>query len=259
MVTVIVMSDAIKIISLNIERDQHYDTALPFLKSEKADIVCLQEILDRDVERFKKELEMDSVYISVAKADKGRNTEELAREGIETGTAIFTRLPILDSSIQYFYGTEDVVPSVTDPILPGRFDHSRGVFLHVKVSKGDASCTIGTTHFTWTPDGGASEAQRMDIKKLMEILDKYPEIVFCGDFNAPRGGEIWGIMASKYTDNIPPKYLVSMDPNLHLVKNIPLLVDGLFSTPEYKISEVRLVEGVSDHKAIVGLIQKHGF
>ena len=35
-----------------------------------------------------------------------------------------------------------------------------------------------------------------------------------------------------------------------------VMVDGLFSTPEYTVTDVRLVEGVSDHKAVVGYIGK---
>ena len=34
------------------------------------------------------------------------------------------------------------------------------------------------------------------------------------------------------------------------------MVDGFFTTPGYLASSVRLVEGVRDHKAIVGTLEK---
>lgn len=251
-------SECIKLISLNIERDLHYDTTLPFLKREAADVVCLQEVLDRDVERFKKELYMDGAYVSVAKADKGRHTEALAREGRETGTALFSRLPLSDIRADYFYGTPDVVPRVSDLLPQGRHDHGRGVFLSARVKTENAFYTIGTTHFTWTPDGSASEGQRKDIQILLALLAQFPDIVFCGDFNAPRGGEIWTKLAERYTDNIPVGYTTSIDQDLHLVKGIMHVVDGLFCTPEYRCTETRLHCGISDHCAVASFIERVG-
>lgn len=51
-----------KLISLNIENNLHHKTVLAFLKKEKADVVCLQELLEEDFEFFKKELNLDGVY-----------------------------------------------------------------------------------------------------------------------------------------------------------------------------------------------------
>lgn len=34
----------LKLITLNIEMDKHYSRFLPFLDSEKADVICLQEV-----------------------------------------------------------------------------------------------------------------------------------------------------------------------------------------------------------------------
>ncbi len=38
-----------KLISINIEINRHYDTVLNFLKKEKPDVVCLQEVLEDDL------------------------------------------------------------------------------------------------------------------------------------------------------------------------------------------------------------------
>ena len=116
--------------------------------------------------------------------------------------------------------------------------------------------SISTTHFTWTPDGDANEYQRKDLENLMKILDGYKSFVLAGDFNAPRGREIFSAIAAKYKDNIPLEYVSSIDSNLHRAPGLKLMVDGLFSTPDYKVEDAELVCGVSDHCAIVAKISK---
>lgn len=247
---------ALKLISLNIERDLHYGTVLPFLCAEKADIVCLQEVLDHDVPRFERELGMRGFFAVTGYADRGRNTLELAKQGVTNGSAIFTLLPVHAFQELLYYGTPDRVPSVKDPLPPGRFDHSRGALLVADVEKEGKHFRIATTHFTWTPDGEASDAQREDMKRMIGLCESMPDLVLCGDFNMPRGREMWEKFALRYKDNIPLCYESSMDPKLHLKKGLSVMVDGLFTTPEYRASDVQLVEGVSDHKAVVGYIER---
>jgi endonuclease/exonuclease/phosphatase family metal-dependent hydrolase len=93
------------------------------------------------------------------------------------------------------------------------------------------------------------------MKNLLALLAKTPELILCGDFNAPRGGEIFKMLADKYKDNIPPEYDSSLDTELHRIGKIKkLMVDGLFTTSAYIVSDVKLSEGVSDHKAVTAII-----
>lgn len=248
------MARGIKLISLNIERDQHYETALPFLRREQADVVCLMEILDRDVLRFKRELGMDCLFAPTAVADRGRGTEAFAKAGVRMGTALFSRLPLAERRVLYYYGKAEHIPSVKDAVPSDRHESYNGILLVARAKSADVSFTVGTTHFTWTPDGSVSEGQRKDMQKLLALLAQFPDIVFCGDFNAPRGKEIWEMLAARYVDNIPPEYKTSIDQNLHAAAGIQYVVDGLFSTPHYQCSDTRLVCGVSDHCAIVSNI-----
>lgn len=250
------MRHEIKLISLNIERDQHYGTALPFLRRESPDVVCLMEALDRDMERFKRELRMDGFFAPVGVADRGRGTEMFSRARIRMGTALFSRLPCTDRHTLYYAGTPEHVPSIKDPVPPDRHEAFNGVLLVTRVQSGGASFTVGATHFTWTPDGSTSEGQRSDVERFLALLAQFPDIVFCGDFNAPRGREIWGRIAARYHDNIPLEYTTSIDQNLHLVKGIMHVVDGLFSTPEYRCVGTHYECGVSDHCAIVSTIER---
>lgn len=130
------------------------------------------------------------------------------------------------------------------------------------VRQGGTSYRIGTTHFIWTPDGQPDEHQRQDLKSLFVALKAQDDMVFCGDFNAPRGGEIFSELAKRYTDNIPQHYTGSIDVSLHRAGQIDaerlghLMVDGLFTTPGYVATDVRLQFGVSDHAAVVATITK---
>ncbi len=243
----------LKLISLNIEIDRHPDTVLPFLRKENPDVACLQEVLEKDVPVFETALGMKSYFAPVSIVDlkyfEGKlvTDEELVKKGPQ-GIAFFTRLPVREGGVEYYHGNPKEVTRHS-------VDYSR-CFLWREVEKEDTVFTIGTTHFTWTPDGSASAEQRQDAKSLLAILQRFPDIVFCGDFNAPRGDEIWNLFAERYHDNIPLEYVSSIDPELHRVKGLKRLVDGLFTTPSYRTSEVKLVGGVSDHMAVVGLLEK---
>ncbi len=229
------------------EMHRHLDTVLSFLKTERPDIICLQEVLERDFSRFERELEMKGRFEPMALLASPRFESEV--RGLPFGLAILSRYPT-EYRTDYYFGAPGKLP------LCIKGDEDNRILLSATVLVNGQAFRVGTTHFTWTPDGNASEAQRADIVHLLAVLDAFPDIIFCGDFNAPRGREIWKKIAARYKDNIPPDYTSSVDPLLHRAKDIEVMVDGLFSTPEYLISDVRLVEGVSDHKAIVGLIER---
>jgi endonuclease/exonuclease/phosphatase family metal-dependent hydrolase len=103
--------------------------------------------------------------------------------------------------------------------------------------------------------GDVTEKQTQDLKALLAILEKIPEFVLTGDFNAPRGRETGDTIAAKYKDNIPEHYTSSIDP-MHRAGELPYVVDGIFTTPQYLASNVELHLGVSDHKAVTATIAK---
>lgn len=245
-------AERIKLISLNIERDWHYDRVLPFLKMEQPDVVCLQEVLDRDVERFKRELRMSGIFAPGAIANKGRGTQSLAKARVCDGNAIFTSLPVLDACERKYCGCSDSATVSPESI------HWHKLLLAVRLRKGENTFTVATTHFTWTPDGQPDDAQRRDLKALLRALEQFPDIVLCGDFNAPRGREIWTALAARYRDNIPSEYTTSLDQKLHMTPGLRYVVDGLFTTPYYRCSQTRLQCNVSDHCAIVSIIERIG-
>lgn len=243
----------IKFASVNIEHDLHNISVLKFLKDIRPDVFCLQELLKVDIPMFESELGLKCIFAPMAETPVVKG--DLSSPTTLIGVGIFSSLPIKNSNTHYYFGDSNAIP-------PFYRDPKTGVLLTNKVLleaqiifEGEIY-TFATTHFTWTPDGNANNDQRIDLGNLFKVLDSIPEFVLAGDFNAPRGREIFAKIEDKYKDNIPKHYSTSIDKNLHRAGDLQLMVDGLFSTPIYDISEVELCEGVSDHMAIKALVFK---
>ena len=221
-----------KIISLNIEGHKHIDRFVPYIQKQKADIVCMQEVFESDMDTYRKAFGMEGIFAQMTEREK--------RPGVvdASGVALFTKGPLENVQQTYYVGDEHTL-------------HSR-VLLH-----GDFhNIHIGTTHFTWSPNGEADDLQRAHMQLFLQKLSKIPEIIFCGDLNAPRGKEIFAALEEKYIDHIPKQYITSLDQELHRAGPLSYMVDGLFSTPEYETKGVQLVCRVSDQCAIVGEVAR---
>lgn len=238
----------LKLISVNIERSKHLDRVIPFLKQEDADVVCLQEVMEYDLPRFESALGMKSTFVG---------TTRLSGEGTPgvVGIGMLSRLPIRSQAIHHYAGTPGVIIDSDPTSVATRHETENRAVLAYDVENAGERYRIATTHFTWTPDGAPNDFQRADMQGLLRILDGLEGFVLCGDFNAPRGGEMFALLASRYADNIPLEYTSSIDGLLHRAGPLPVMVDGLFTTPDYIASDVRLVSGVSDHCAIVATIR----
>ncbi len=248
------MKKKIKLISLNIELDRHLDLVEKFLRKERPDVVCLQEVIESDFPKLVVELDMAGVFAAM-----GRYGVETEKGNRVLGVGLISKLPMKDIRSVYYHGEEVSARNVLVKKQEDAQNYCR-VLVSGKVQKDEVEFVVGTTHFTWAPDGQANDFQREHIRKLLSVLSHISEIVFCGDFNAPRGGEIFDAIAKHYKDHIPKHYTTSIDMGLHRfgakLKGKPLMVDGLFSTPHYEIRNVRLQDGVSDHCAIVAEISK---
>jgi len=130
------------------------------------------------------------------------------------------------------------------------------VLLWTTVEKDGQEFTFVTTHFIWTPNGDPSDLQHESLAKLWPILNTLPPYILSGDLNAPRGRAIFDEIATRLHDNIPADVTTSIDGTLHKAGKLELMVDGLFSTPEYKLSNVRVEGNVSDHKALVAEVER---
>ncbi len=244
-----------KIISINIERDLHTDTVLPFLKNEGPEVVCMQELFEDQVDFYKKELEMECFYKPMNLWDSSIRCKE--NKGVRKfGIAIFAK-DIKESNSEYIVGDENNlnvhIPSTR---VEDRNNVNTLVMWAKILSLNGKEYNIASTHFTWTYEGVSTPFQIEDAKKLINILDNnLKEFILIGDTNAPRGRTTFEMIASHFKDNIPKEYKTSIDQNLHRVKGLFNMVDCFFTKGDIKVENVKLVDGVSDHMAVVGEVE----
>jgi exonuclease III len=245
---------SLKLISLNIEGHTHLDRLIPFIQAEKPDIFCAQEVFEVDLPFFAEQFGLKVVGFEPMANLNEVNTHNAHALGI-WGVAQFSNLEVKQTSAHtYFYAREDRgLPDFMGEVNPNSMN--RVVLMSTFVAEGK-EYTVGTTHFTWSTKGQTTPEQIRDYQSLQTHLDTFSELVICGDFNAPRGNPLFGMVASRYHDNIPAEYQTSIDGQYHKAGHLQLMVDGLFSTPQYLIENVRLQDGVSDHQAIVSHLSK---
>ena len=247
----------IKLVSLNIERDKHLQRVIPFIQSEKPDILCLQEVCQKDLVHFQKL--MGSQYhfspSGIHTVDGATNVE---------GEAVFSRLPATQWFAEQYAGPDTLTEHNDEMSTREKNEYVKRTITGCEIQSGTSVFRIATTHFTWTPDGLPDAYQREDVRNMLDATTRMGEMILCGDFNAPRGGEIFAFINTHYHDAIPPQYKTSIDVSLHRMGKerpeqlVDKMVDGLFMTHGYKASGVRLESGVSDHCAVVAKIHITG-
>ena len=238
----------IKLVCSNIERSKHLDTIPPFVEYERPDVWCVQEVVERDIPMLARSFGSDPIEYAPMLRHRKEEGDPV------TGVAVFSRLPVAAHDSAYYVGVREHLPDHDE--TPDRGNTMNCALAWADIQQGNDVYRIGTTHFTWSEGGWPTDLQRRNVSLLLKTLKPMEEIVFCGDFNAPRGRETFATIAANYKDNIPAEYTTSIDKDLHRAGDLQLMVDGLFSTPGYAISDVKLHSGVSDHLAITAMISK---
>lgn len=241
-----------KIISINIERDLHTETVVPFLKNEKPDIVCIQEIFEDQLSYYEKELGMGYFFKPMAFWDSSKGCKE-NKGPRKFGIAIFTK-KIKEINYKYIVGEEDNLNIHVSSTSVEKRNNANILVIWAKVIvENGKEYNIANTHFTWTYEVIATSFQIEDAKKLINILDSnLDEFILVGDTNAPRGRATFDMIADKFKDNIPMEYKTSIDQNLHRVKGLMYMIDCFFTKGDIDVKNVKLVDGISDHMAVVG-------
>jgi endonuclease/exonuclease/phosphatase family metal-dependent hydrolase len=229
-----------KLFSCNIEGSTHLQRLEPFVREYRPDVSCLQEVFESDLGKLSDWLGTNYHFTPLVKTDE---TPYPSMKGSGYwGIAVFVRGQATTFAEQYYVGDRTHIPNY----VHGEPNSSFKALIEAKV---DAYNFI-TTHFTWTAGGSVSDRQRQDLALLLPLLKEREPLIFCGDLNAPRGKWTFEEISKRYTDNIPAEYTSSIDPVLHRAAPLEFMVDALFSTPEYRLENVKLNQGVSDHMAI---------
>lgn len=238
----------IKILTLNIEGEKHLTEIQALVKTEKPDIICFQEIFEKDFHQFRDNLKISGLFQPTI------DVNAPGRPGYqERGIMGVAMLGSLKGEFQGSYYFKRRSKSV--PLYSGLPNAGHRVLVWQTINTPKENLTVATTHFTWSKGGKTTKKQRKELCSLFKLLDKVKPDILCGDFNAPRGGAIFAALSKRYTDNIPQSTTSTIDSLLHYShKKIDLVVDGFFTKPMCKVTRIRLIDGVSDHKAIIGTV-----
>lgn len=250
----------LKLIQVNIEGSKHWDKVLPFLESEQADVLCLQEVFDYELEKLEA-MGYQTVFAPISTKPRGLiDGNSPAPEGI----ALCSKIPFRWHDISAYYDAPhgyELQPQDGGDKRP--YTNQQVVAMAIETE--EQEYVLATTHFTWTPDGSASPDQDTDLISLLNYLDRFPALILTGDFNAPRGfNRVYDQLARRYQDQVPTSITSTIDVDLHRNGHIPkerarmeqFVVDYIFSTPDYLVEDIRLQCGVSDHCALVAQISR---
>jgi endonuclease/exonuclease/phosphatase family metal-dependent hydrolase len=241
----------IKLISVNLERDNHYNTVLPFLDKEKADVICLQEA----PESFSEHLKQRGYFTFFAPMAVFPLVDSLGAVGI----LVATKLPQFSHS-QYFHRSDELITEYDYDNVEQTLSLA---YIMTSLKTPSGNFAIATTHMIDTRDGKENPLQTKAVKSMLEKLRSEPEHLICGDFNMPRGfNNLYKVVTEEYRDEIPEEYQSSLDKNLHRLGNTGVadhifkdyMVDYIFTKPPYLVKDIHLEFGVSDHAAIVANI-----
>jgi endonuclease/exonuclease/phosphatase family metal-dependent hydrolase len=259
------------LLHLNIERNKHLDAVFKLLKEKNPDIVCLEEVFSKDAEKIASQFVYNYLY-SPLFIFKNKEEED------QLGSAIFSKFPIINIQKNY-YGDikidglitvtieEEVESTKTKERIENRFEYNYTLLSGLIQLNEKNNVTVCTTHFPVTDHQSPSHEDHdfMNIKKIDEIersriffenlvntIHSFENpIIFTADLNNPRGEYIYDSLTHELVDQVPADLKSSLDPNLHRVKNLNLMVDTIMTTPDIKVKSFEVIEGVSDHKAFL--------
>lgn len=165
-----------------------------FLKENKADIICLQELtIDFDKQNnihtpdyIAKELGYNVYYQDIAFAGK---TTKLAN-------AIFSKHKLTDTRTTW----------INQERGSGNYDDENRAYVEAKVSVYGKELTVGTAHMSYTHafEPTSRKLQEVDVL-ITAIKDNTKNFVLTGDFNAPPDSEVINRLV-KYVKNLGPSY-----------------------------------------------------
>lgn len=248
-----------KIASLNIYGGALLEKAIKSFTNRGIEALCLQEVNREDIPKLQKALGLP--FASFCPMWNVLENNPYGFKRGRMGTAILSKHPA-EFKTEYYDGSPYSVPifNTKNPnnsnraLQTAEIDHPT-----------EGKILVGTTHFTWTPDGKADDQQRTDLTALIKILQDKENLVLMGDMNAPRGGEIFirlsnihkDRMHNLLTDRLPKFVETTIDSTVHRNKALHLVVDVLLTSPNITTHSFETVNGVSDHIGLITQVKKN--
>ena len=238
----------VSFLSLNIEADRHLDKVVSYLAANMPDVVFLQEVYKIHAEEIAAQFEYQ---LSFAPHVDFNISEHIFKPLGEWGIATLTKVKPVNVQLDYYSEHPVVIPHEFMKTLK----HPRALLVSEIVIEGKRYF-FANTHFTWALTTDADVVQLPDYQRLQKLLDKMPSFVLAGDLNTNRGSRVYQELASRYIDQLPSNVKSTLDPILFRKPELELVVDHLFSTPDYHMENVQVLTGLSDHCGIAATIKK---
>lgn len=244
-----------KVISLNIEGDRHLNQrVLPFLRSSKADLFCLQEVYQADVQQIVESLGGQTYIFQALYNITNQNRWQINPRG-PWGLLVVSQKPHTKFT-RFCYNLGDSVDVEQPPDLIRQTACQRWVLMSETQDENGKTYRVATTHFTWSAGGESTALQLADARELKSWLSDWPDFVLMGDLNAPRSGETFRLISQSLRDWLPASIESTLDPNLHYAAPLKLVVDACLTTANYQATNLEVICGVSDHCAIVTNLER---
>lgn len=235
--------------SLNLEADRHLTEVSEYLKKYHPDVVHFQEIYRVHAEEWGRQF---GYHVSFVPHVDFNVYEHIFKPLGEWGIATLTKIKPTEIKVAYY--------SKSPVVIPHEFmktkKHPRSLLVTKLVDDKGVDYVFANTHFTWAMPDKADVEQAADFARLNVILEPYPSLVMSGDFNAPRESMVYRELATKYRSWVPEDVDTTLDPTYFRKPGLKLVVDHLFSTSDYKVVDVEVITGLSDHCGIRASISK---
>lgn len=188
------MSKQVTILQWNVWYLEDIKNITAFLKENKADIICLQELtigFDKQnhihtPEYIAKELGYNVHYQDIAFAGKK----------MKLANAIFSKYKLSDTRTAWINQEQGT----------GSYDDENRAYVEAMVTVDNKELTIGTVHMSYTHAFEPSERKLQETNALVDaIKDNNKNFVLAGDFNAQPNSEVIKKI-EKHVNNLGPNY-----------------------------------------------------
>jgi endonuclease/exonuclease/phosphatase family metal-dependent hydrolase len=215
----------LRVVTWNVEWGREVERVAEQLRTQPplrdADLVFLQEMDPRGVERLAAELGYDYVYYPAAYHPRARQ---------DFGNAVLTRWPVLEER-------KLVLPELN------RFRRMQRAAVAVTVAMGGVRVRAYSVHLD-TPAGIDGLQRRHQVQALLADAAPYEHVIMAGDFNNRR--QVSGIMEAAGYDWLTP----NVGHTVRLWSWDHVFVRGLALSAPGRVGALRDRHGASDHRPV---------
>lgn len=184
----------ISLLQWNVWYLEDINKVVGFLKQNKADVICLQELtID-----FEKQGQVHTPEYIAQQLGYNAYFQEItfADKSMKLANAIFSKYEIHETRTVWINKEQG----------SGNFDDENRAYIEAKVQIDDNELTIGTAHMSYTHAFEPSERKLQETVTLTDaIIENNQNFILAGDFNALPDSEVIRRI-EEYVKNLGPEY-----------------------------------------------------